>query len=127
MSDEARRSRKLDEALANTFPASDPVAISPGTGTEPPRSPVDRKTPWNADFAVAEASGRQGPGTAAPLRPENKIALAGIAVFAAGIIAALSLMLGHNGTQNDANNRGPSGAAQNRADSPPMPNTAPNR
>jgi hypothetical protein len=35
----------LDDALDDTFPASDPVAVGSPTGTEPPRAPVDRKAP----------------------------------------------------------------------------------
>ena len=35
----------LDEALAYTFPASDPIAIGHATGTEPPARPIDRKAP----------------------------------------------------------------------------------
>jgi hypothetical protein len=123
MSDDADLSRKLDEALENTFPASDPVAIGCATSTEPPRSPVDRT--WNADADAL--NNRDGPGTAEPLRSENKIALVGIAVVAGCLIAALSFMLGETGTQNDASNRGPSGAAQSQAESPPAPNNTPSR
>jgi hypothetical protein len=36
---------RLDEALGETFPASDPVAVGHSTGTEPPARPVDRKAP----------------------------------------------------------------------------------
>jgi hypothetical protein len=36
---------KLDEALGETFPASDPIAVGRITGTEPPARPVDRKAP----------------------------------------------------------------------------------
>jgi hypothetical protein len=36
---------ELDEALAHTFPASDPIAIGHATGTEPPARPIDRKPP----------------------------------------------------------------------------------
>ena len=32
----------LDEALRQTFPASDPVAVGHFTGTEPPSQPIDR-------------------------------------------------------------------------------------
>ncbi|MBX9591892.1 MAG: hypothetical protein K2X43_21580 [Hyphomonadaceae bacterium] len=35
----------LDEALAQTFPASDPFSVGRFTGTEPPARPVDRKAP----------------------------------------------------------------------------------
>ncbi|KAB2919768.1 MAG: hypothetical protein F9K29_04040 [Hyphomicrobiaceae bacterium] len=46
-----RRPRKsgldeeLDEALEQTFPASDPVAVGGATATEDPLRPVDRKAP----------------------------------------------------------------------------------
>jgi hypothetical protein len=36
---------RLDEALAQTFPASDPVSIGHITATEPPSRPVDRDAP----------------------------------------------------------------------------------
>ena len=39
--------------------------------------------------------------------------LVGIAALAGGVLFALSMMLGDNGTHNDANNRGPSGQAHN--------------
>jgi hypothetical protein len=35
----------LDEALAHTFPASDPFSVGQSTGTEPPLRPADRKAP----------------------------------------------------------------------------------
>jgi len=35
----------LDEALAQTFPASDPVSVGHATATEPPSRPIDRKPP----------------------------------------------------------------------------------
>jgi hypothetical protein len=35
----------LDEALRQTFPASDPFHIGRPTATEPPSRPVDRKAP----------------------------------------------------------------------------------
>ncbi len=35
----------LDEALVQTFPASDPVAVGGATSTEDPLRPVDRKAP----------------------------------------------------------------------------------
>jgi hypothetical protein len=34
---------RLDEALAQTFPASDPFSVGHFTATEPPARPVDRK------------------------------------------------------------------------------------
>jgi hypothetical protein len=36
---------RLDLALAETFPASDPIAIGGATSTEPPARPVDRMSP----------------------------------------------------------------------------------
>jgi hypothetical protein len=36
---------ELDKALAQTFPASDPVAVGHATSTEPPARPVDRQAP----------------------------------------------------------------------------------
>jgi hypothetical protein len=36
---------RLDEALGETFPASDPIAVGHSTGTEPPARPTDRKAP----------------------------------------------------------------------------------
>ena len=62
-----------------------------------------------------------GPGTAEPLPAKVKFALVGIAALAGCILVALSFMIGDNGTRNDANNRGPSGVAQNRADPTPTP------
>ena len=52
----------LDEALDDTFPASDPIAVGAPTGTEPPRAPVDRKAPLSAP---AHVSGRRAPSRAA--------------------------------------------------------------
>lgn len=34
---------RLDEALEETFPASDPFSVGRFTGTEPPSRPVDTK------------------------------------------------------------------------------------
>ena len=65
-----------------------------------------------------------GPGTAEPLPAKVKFALVGIAALAGCILLALSFMIGDNGTRNDANNRGPSGVAQNRADPTPTPTQA---
>jgi hypothetical protein len=36
---------RLDEALTQTFPASDPFSVGHFTATEPPSRPVDRKPP----------------------------------------------------------------------------------
>jgi hypothetical protein len=40
-----RLDERLDEALTETFPASDPIAVGEPTGTERPRRPVDRTSP----------------------------------------------------------------------------------
>jgi hypothetical protein len=45
MSEQDRTSRKLDQALEMTFPASDPISVGAPTGTEPPARPVDRSPP----------------------------------------------------------------------------------
>ncbi|HEU4379244.1 MAG TPA: hypothetical protein VFR73_11785 [Hyphomicrobiaceae bacterium] len=42
---ERKLDRQLDEALTDTFPASDPIAVGHFTATEPPARPVDRKAP----------------------------------------------------------------------------------
>jgi hypothetical protein len=46
-SEKAKQERKLDKAVADTFPASDPIAPGHPTGDEDdePRRPVDRKPP----------------------------------------------------------------------------------
>lgn len=36
---------RLDDALRQTFPASDPIAVGHATGTEPPSRPVDAEAP----------------------------------------------------------------------------------
>ena len=36
---------QLDEALGETFPASDPIAVGHSTSTEAPARPIDRKAP----------------------------------------------------------------------------------
>jgi hypothetical protein len=106
------QSRKLDDALDKTFPASDPVAIGQETGTEPARASVNRPVPESSN-AVEEGQRRYGPGSAKPIHPGNKIILLGIAALAGGLLLGLSLMMGDNGTHNDANNRGPSGEPHN--------------
>lgn len=40
-----KREKALDEALAQTFPASDPFSVGRFTSTETPSRPVDRKAP----------------------------------------------------------------------------------
>lgn len=56
-SNERRRKLEagLDEALEQTFPASDPFSVGRFTGNEPPARPVDRKAP-----PLAEGTARRG-------------------------------------------------------------------
>jgi hypothetical protein len=42
---DAKLEAVLDEALEQTFPASDPFSVGQSTATEPPSRPVDRKPP----------------------------------------------------------------------------------
>ena len=87
-----------------------------------------KQVPIDEEDAGARSVGQPapveyGPGTAEPLPAKVTFALVGIAVLAGCILGALSFMIGDNGTRNDANNRGPSGVAQNRSDSTPTPTT----
>ncbi len=107
------QSRKLDDALDKTFPASDPVAIGKATGTEPLEGSPARQVPWCEDRTP-----QYGPGSAEPIDAGNKMMLVGIAALAGGVLLALSFMIGDNGTHNDANNRGPSGEAHNPTETP---------
>jgi len=43
--DRRKQEAGLDEALEQTFPASDPFSVGQFTGTEPPSRPADRKVP----------------------------------------------------------------------------------
>lgn len=40
-----RQDEKIDEAIRETFPASDPAAVGEATGTEPTKRPKDRLPP----------------------------------------------------------------------------------
>jgi hypothetical protein len=53
--------KDLDEALAQTFPASDPFTVAQDTATEPPGRPVDRQA-HAFDKEQLAASRRRGPG-----------------------------------------------------------------
>jgi hypothetical protein len=53
---------QLDDALGETFPASDPVAVGHSTSTEAPARPTDRKGPVIDLDEVAAA--RKGGGRA---------------------------------------------------------------
>lgn len=51
--------RELDEALGQTFPASDPFSVGRITGTEPPARPIDRKAPIVVAAGSARRLGKQ--------------------------------------------------------------------
>lgn len=55
-----RLDAQLDDALGETFPASDPVAVGHSTSTEPPARPTDRKAPEIDLDEVAAARGKSG-------------------------------------------------------------------
>ena len=52
---------RLDKALDETFPASDPIAVHSPTATEPPGRPIDRKAalPDRATEAANEPASRR--------------------------------------------------------------------
>jgi hypothetical protein len=52
--------KKHDEAVDMTFPASDPTAHGPATGTEPPTQPVDRKAPVVTKEQIEQAQRGEG-------------------------------------------------------------------
>ena len=59
----SQQEERLDEALSETFPASDPIAAGVPTGTEPLPQPVDRKAPRiDRDEVVAVARQKRVPG-----------------------------------------------------------------
>lgn len=51
--------RALDEALGQTFPASDPFTVGQITANEPPSRPVNREAPGVVPVAVAESNSRR--------------------------------------------------------------------
>lgn len=55
----SERDERLDEALTETFPASDPVAAGDPTATETPSRPADRKAPLIDPEDVAAAARRK--------------------------------------------------------------------
>jgi len=55
----------LDQALVQTFPASDPTAVGHPTATEPASQPLDRKPPLIDRGAIAAAQRRVRRGRAA--------------------------------------------------------------
>ena len=50
--DRRKQEAGLDEALEQTFPASDPFSVGQFTATEPPARPADRKAPLVEPQAV---------------------------------------------------------------------------
>lgn len=54
-----KHEKDLDEALAQTFPASDPFTVGQYTGTEPPARPVDRRAPLFEKEAVGGLEPRE--------------------------------------------------------------------
>jgi hypothetical protein len=55
---QSKLDEELDQALAQTFPASDPFSVGRPTATEPPARPVDRLPPILAGEEVAAAQRR---------------------------------------------------------------------
>jgi hypothetical protein len=52
--------KKLDEAVDQTFPASDPAAVGKATSTEPPKRPKDRKAPLTSKEEIEQAQRGDG-------------------------------------------------------------------
>ena len=52
--------KKVDEAVARTFPASDPTATGKATSTEPPKRPKDRKAPLISKEEIEQAQRGDG-------------------------------------------------------------------
>jgi hypothetical protein len=46
---------KVDEAIRETFPASDPAAVGKATGTEPTKRPKDRLPPIPSEDEIERA------------------------------------------------------------------------
>jgi hypothetical protein len=62
VSDEKRKlDAELDQALAQTFPASDPFSVGHFTATEPPTRPVNTKPPlMSGEKRAGRARHRRG-------------------------------------------------------------------
>lgn len=54
--DDAKQ-KKVDRALDQTFPASDPPASNQATGTEPPARPASRQAPLISKEQIEAAAG----------------------------------------------------------------------
>lgn len=59
MAGKTDQSKKLDHALEETFPASDPPTAGKATGTEPPRRPMDRLPPKITKDDIERAEGNE--------------------------------------------------------------------
>ena len=60
MPEHDKTSKKLDDAVEKTFPASDPVNVGTPTGTEPSGKPVDRAPPLITKEQVDAAQRGEG-------------------------------------------------------------------
>jgi hypothetical protein len=60
MDNREHESKKLDEAVEKTFPASDPVNVGSPTGTEPPKRPADRLPPVTTKEEIEAAQRGEG-------------------------------------------------------------------
>jgi hypothetical protein len=60
MPEHDKKSKKLDDAVEKTFPASDPVNVGTPTGTEPSGKPVDRAPPLITKEQVDAAQRGEG-------------------------------------------------------------------
>ncbi len=60
MNNREHESKKLDEAVEETFPASDPINVGRPTGTEPPKRPADRLPPVITKEEVEAAQRGEG-------------------------------------------------------------------
>jgi hypothetical protein len=58
-SDRCKLEAVLDEALKQTFPASDPFSVGRFTATEPPLRPMDRRAPEIGPSAAARPRRRK--------------------------------------------------------------------
>lgn len=58
--DKQEKEKKIDNAIKETFPASDPVATGEATGTEPAKRPVDRRPPVISKEEIEQAQKGQG-------------------------------------------------------------------
>ena len=60
MTQDTKKDKKVDQAVDMTFPASDATAHGNPTGTEPPKRPMDRKTPTITKEQIERAQRGEG-------------------------------------------------------------------